>query len=137
MNKIWIYGISMAVLMAVLKVLEYRYHITNLSIEVYISSIAILFTAIGIWAGIKLNQPKRNNHIITQINTTKASDFGISPRELEVLHLMAEGYSNQEIAEKLFVSVHTIKTHSSSLFSKLQAKRRTQAVQKAKALNIL
>jgi ATP/maltotriose-dependent transcriptional regulator MalT len=72
-----------------------------------------------------------------QLNEALLAQTGISKREYEVLELMAQGLSNQEIAEKLFVSLNTVKTHTSNLFVKLDAKRRTQAIQKAKELGLI
>jgi len=71
------------------------------------------------------------------LNEAELSKLKISSRELEVLQLMAEGLSNQEIAERLFVSLNTIKTHSSNLFLKMEVGRRTQAVEKAKRLSLI
>ncbi|MBI1769697.1 MAG: DNA-binding response regulator [Bacteroidetes bacterium] len=117
---------------------EYRYYIHDLSIEFYVGGIAILFSALGIWAGLKLTRKK----VITAspdfvLDETQMQKLGISKREHEVLQLMAQGLSNQEIADKLFVSLNTIKTHSSNLFLKLDVSRRTQAVQKGKALRLI
>jgi ATP/maltotriose-dependent transcriptional regulator MalT len=92
-----------------------------------------------VWVGLKLT--RRKTIIITnsnfQFDESRLEKAGISKREYEVLELMAKGFSNQEIADKLFVSLNTIKTHSSNLFLKLEAKRRTQAIQKAKELNLI
>jgi NarL family two-component system response regulator LiaR len=71
------------------------------------------------------------------LNKATLLKLNLSKRELEVLQLMADGLSNQEIAERLFLSLNTIKTHSSKLFEKLEVDRRTQAVDKAKKLNII
>lgn len=142
-----IYGISLAFLLFFLKWIELRFIIINHTLEIYIGLIALLFTGLGIWLALKLTKPKIETQIIEKEVTTKNTDFtineevmnelGISKRELEVLQLMAEGLSNQEIAERLFVSLNTIKTHSSNLFEKLDVKRRTQAVEKAKRLSLI
>jgi two-component system, NarL family, response regulator LiaR len=134
-----LYGIALAILIGILKFLEYRYIIRDLSMEFYLGIVAILFAALGIWVGLRITGKK--------IITVPISDFvfdqhrlerlGISKREYEVLEHMAKGLSNQEIADVLFVSINTIKTHSSSLFVKLDAKRRTQAIQKAKELLLI
>jgi ATP/maltotriose-dependent transcriptional regulator MalT len=71
------------------------------------------------------------------LNEAKVADLGITPRELEILDLIAKGLSNRGIAERLFVSENTVKTHSSRLFDKLSAKRRTQAVQIGKELGLI
>jgi len=135
-RTILLYGIALAVLVFLLKLLEYRFFVRDFSLEFYMGVIAILFTAVGIWTGLKLTR-KRKIVIVTSQADFKVDEellrqSGISKREYEVLELMARGYSNQEIADKLFVSLNTIKTHSSNLFIKLDAKRRTQAIQKAK-----
>lgn len=132
------YGLALAVLVALLKFLEYRYIVRSLSIEIYLGVVALFFTALGVWAGLKLTRKK----IVRvgpefQLNEEVLAQSGISKRELEVLQLMAQGFSNQEIADKLFVSLNTIKTHSSNLFLKLQVNRRTQAVQKGKELGLI
>ena len=71
------------------------------------------------------------------INTANVERLGLTPRELEILQLIAEGLSNREIAERLFVSENTVKTHSANVFSKLSARRRTQAVQLAKEAGVI
>ncbi|MCB0661238.1 MAG: DNA-binding response regulator [Saprospiraceae bacterium] len=139
-KSILLYGLAMAVLLALLKFLQYKYLIRDLGIEVYLTIVAVFFTVLGIWAGLKLTNPKQ----VIQASEEKAGDpeamlaeYGISNREFEVLQLMAKGHSNQEIADELFLSLNTIKTHSTNLFSKLDVKRRTQAVDKAKSIGIL
>jgi NarL family two-component system response regulator LiaR len=119
--------------------MEYRYYVRQLALESYLFLIAVFFTVLGIWVGLQLlrRSGKAAKKTTLPINTNKIKELKISPREQEVLQLISEGYSNQEIADKLFVSLSTVKTHSSSLFSKLDVKRRTQAVQAAKALRIL
>jgi NarL family two-component system response regulator LiaR len=134
-----LYGVLLALLVTLLKFFEYWFFVKALPLEYYIGIIALFFTGIGIWAGLKLTSPKVK--IVRdephQIDEEKLKQLGISKREYEVLQLMAVGMSNQEIADKLFVSIATVKTHSSNLFSKLDAKRRTQAIQRAKELNLL
>ena len=113
--------------------------VRDLSLEFYLGVVALVFTAVGIWAGLRLTRPKTK--VIVQkdftFNEEEFNRLGISKRELEVLELMAQGLSNQEIADKLFVSLNTVKTHSANLFIKLDAKRRTQAVQRAKDLQLI
>ena len=141
-----IYGASLAALLFLLKWLEMRFIIMYHAFDIYIGAIAIIFTALGIWLALKLAKPKtivvEKEIIITSPNSfirngQEQEKLGISQRELEVLELMAQGLSNQEIANRLFVSLNTIKTHSSNLFLKLDVKRRTQAVDIAKKLNII
>lgn len=153
-KEILLYGISMAVLLLLLKWLEARFIIFNYRLDFFIGAIAIVFTVLGIWLALKLVKPKVETRIVEkeiyiekevyidrsankEINQKEIGNLGISKRELDVLQLMATGLSNEEIAGKLFVSLNTIKTHSSNIFLKLDVKRRTQAVEKAKRLNII
>ncbi len=134
-----LYGSALAVLVFILKYVEYRYWLRDLSVELYIGVVALLFTALGIWLGSKLLQRKREviPAVPKRMDGSALRKAGISGRELEVLQLIAEGKSNQEIADKLFISLPTVKSHSSSLFLKLDVKRRTEAVHKAKTLGII
>jgi two-component system, NarL family, response regulator LiaR len=137
-KTILIYGLSLAALVTILKVIEYRFLILDFSLEFYLGVISIVFTGLGIWTGLKITRKKTvvlNPHFRLDEKTLKR--LGISTRELEVLQQMASGLSNQEIADKLFVSLNTVKTHSSNIFLKLESKRRTQAIQKAKELQLL
>jgi len=141
-KTILIYGLAMAVLLGLLKYVEYQYVVRDIPLEFYIGIVAVLFTAIGIWAGLKLTRPKVIRHVVEtdrpfRLDEANLQKLGISPREYEVLELIAAGHSNQEIAEKLFVSTSTVKTHVSSVLSKLDVRRRTQAIQRAKELHII
>lgn len=133
------YGLALAAMVFLLKYFEYHYWIRDLTTEVYVGVVAVLFTALGIWLGTRLLQ--RKQAVIVSSPATIDEDarrtIGLSTRELEVLELMAKGHSNQEIADKLFISLPTVKSHSSSLFVKLDVKRRTEAVHKAKSLRII
>lgn len=128
----------MAALVGLLKYFEYSFFVKDLSAEIYIGAVAVLFTALGIWAGRKLTRVKV---VVADPNFVLDAQLlerlGISKREYEVLELIAQGMSNQEIAEKLYVSLPTIKTHSSNLFIKLHARRRTEAIKKAKELHLI
>lgn len=143
-----LYGLGLAVLLFLLKWVEMRLLIFHYSLELYIGFIALFFMTLGIWAASKLFNPKTEMVVIEkEIYLDSSGPFtpdekelaksGISKRELEVLQLMAEGLSNKEIADKLFVSENTIKTHSSKLFEKMEVSRRTQAVDKAKKMKII
>lgn len=140
-KTIIIYGCALAALIFAMKFIEYRFLVRDLSLEFYLGVVAVFFTAIGIWAGAKVAGKKNGVvHPVAEpfvVDDTALNSLGISKREYEVLDLMAAGFSNQEIADKLFVSLNTIKTHTSNLFVKLDVKRRTQAVQRAKALGLL
>ena len=142
------YSISLALLLFLLKWLELRFVIFDHAMEIYVGAIAVIFTALGIWLALKLTKPKIERVVVEkEIYIEKGREFvfndgeftrlGLSKRELEVLQLMAEGFSNAEIAARLFVSLNTIKTHASNLFFKLDASRRTQAIEKAKTLNLI
>ena len=137
------YGLTVALLVTALRLLEYRFLVYDLSIEFYVGAVALLFTIVGAWAGSRLMPVKKvvpavaGGPVVFQRNEAGLEQVGISKRELEVLGLMAEGFSNQEIADKLFVSLNTVKTHSANLFQKLDVRRRTQAVQRAKALGLI
>ncbi len=137
-KTILLYGIALAALTAMLKFIEYRFFMQDLSLEFYLGIVALLFTGLGIWAGLRLTRRKA---IIAnpdfKRNEPELQRLGISKREYEVLELIAQGLSNQEIAERLFVSLNTIKTHSSNLFMKLEARRRTEAIRRAKELRLL
>jgi NarL family two-component system response regulator LiaR len=133
-----LYGLALAVFVFALKFLEYRLIIRDLSIEFYVGAVSLIFMGVGIWVGLKLTR-KRVVMVGPEfvLNESELQRLGISKREYEVLGLMAQGFSNQQIADKLFVSLNTIKTHSSNLFLKLDVSRRTQAVQKAKGLRLI
>jgi two-component system, NarL family, response regulator LiaR len=137
-RTVFFYGLALAALVAAMKFIEYQFFVKTLSVEFYIGIVAVFFTALGIWAGLKLT--RKQVEIIGPefvFNEAEFTRLEISKRELEVLELMADGFSNQQIANKLFVSLNTIKTHSSNLFVKLEVSRRTQAVQKARVLRII
>lgn len=138
-RTILLYGLSLAALVFLLKVAEYRYFVRDLSLEFYLGLIAILSTAIGIWVGLRLTRKKQPQQPpeIFQRDAAALATAGISKREFEVLELMAQGHTNQEIADKLYVSLNTVKTHSANLFMKLDVSRRTQAVRKAKQLHLI
>ncbi|AEE49319.1 response regulator transcription factor [Haliscomenobacter hydrossis] len=145
-KTILLYSLALAILLGLLKAVEYRFLLRDLSTELYVSIVALFFSALGIWAGLKLT--RRFNPAVSTDGTVPQppvrlepiqllEKYNLSKREYEVLTLIAQGYSNQEIAETLFVSLNTIKTHSSNVFLKLDVKRRTQAVQKAKEIGLL
>lgn len=133
-------------LIALLRLVEYRFLVLEHSIEIYGGLIALVFAGVGIWLGLKLTKPKEVV-VFKEVTVSTAAPFAlnegslreltITPRELEILELIASGMSNREIAERLFVSENTVKTHSSRLFDKLGAKRRTQAVQLGKELGLI
>ena len=141
-----IYGLIGGVLIALLKWTEYRFLVLEHSLEIYGGLVAATFAVLGIWLGLKLTRTKERVVVkevpvrVTQPfapDETKRERLGITRRELEILELIAHGMSNREIAEQLYVSENTVKTHSSRVLDKLGAKRRTQAVQLGKELGLL
>ena len=145
-RDILLYGVCGGLLIAVLKLTEYRFLVVEHSVEIYVALVAALFAGLGIWLGLTLSR-KKPAIVIKEIpaqgadsfvaDERRVSQFGITARELEILRLIATGLSNREIAGRLFVSENTVKTHSSRLFDKLGAKRRTQAVQLGKAARLI
>jgi NarL family two-component system response regulator LiaR len=141
LRDILLYGVSGGVLITLLKVTEYRFLVVEHSVELYGGLIAAIFASLGIWLGLTLTRKKAQPTPPPSGPFTpdqrRLSDLGITPRELEILGLIAAGLSNREIAGRLFVSENTVKTHSSRLFDKLGAKRRTQAVQLGKEARLI
>lgn len=129
-----VYAAVAALLVFVLQWLDYQHTVRRLSTDVYVGVVAAVFVALGIWAGSRL--VKRRATEFTR-NDQAMEYLGISPREYEVLELLAKGHSNAEIADKLFVSGNTIKTHVARLYSKLEVSRRTQAVERARELSLI
>ena len=137
-RTVLLYGLIAGVAIALLRFFEYRFLVLEHSLEIYGGLVAVLFAGLGIWLGLKLTKPKvvfRDTPFV--MNQAKLAELGITPRELEVLGLVATGMTNKEIAAKIFVSENTVKTHAASVFEKLQAKRRTQAVQIAKQAGLI
>ena len=145
-RHVLIYGVVGGVLITVLKWTEYRFLVIEHSFEIYGGLIGATFAALGIWLGVKVTGT-RERVVVKEVpapaglpfvpNDRKREDLGITRRELEILELIAQGMSNREIAGKLYVSENTVKTHSSRVFDKLGAKRRTQAVQLGKECGLL
>jgi two-component system, NarL family, response regulator LiaR len=137
------YGLLGGVLIALLKFVEYRFLVIEHSLEIYGGIVALLFASLGIWLGLKLT---RTQVVVREVpvevrvpatgpferNEARREQLGITPREIEIMEAIADGLSNREIAQRLFVSENTVKTHAARLFDKLSARRRTQAVQRAK-----
>ena len=115
------------------------------SVEIYGAIVGAVFAGLGIWLGVTLTR-KPPVVVVREVavpagpfvvNQARVDELAITPRELEILGLIASGLSNREIADKLFVSENTVKTHSSRVFDKLGARRRTQAVQLGKAAGLI
>lgn len=147
-RDVLLYGLVGAVLIAVLQLVEFRWIIIEHSMAIYGGLVAVVFAGTGLWLGLRLTRPTpevvvREVEVLVPApaefvrDEARVDALGLTPRELEILDLMAAGLSNQEIAERLFVSVNTVKTHSSRVFEKLEVRRRTQAVQQGKALRLI
>ncbi len=150
MKHLAIYGLAGGALIVAMRLVEYRFLVVNHSVEIYGAIIAAAFAAVGIWLGMTLTgRPARVERVPVPVpvpvpaavpfvpDAARIQELGLTPRELEVLQLMADGLSIKEMAERLFVSENTIKTHAARVFDKLGASRRTQAVQLAKREGIL
>lgn len=147
-KHVLLYGILAGLLIAGLRFIEYRWLVLEHSVEIYGALIAALFAGLGIWLGLRFTR-QRETVVIKEVpvevpaatpfirDEKKLESLGITPRELEILQLIAEGLSNREIAARLFVSENTVKTHSSRVFDKLGARRRTQAVQLGKSQRLI
>ena len=145
-RHISLFGLAGGIVITLMTWTEYRFLVVEHSIEIYGGLTAATFAAFGIWLGLRLT---RKQIILKEVrvsvpaglpfavNSKKLEELEITPRELEILELIAKGMSNREIAEKLFVSENTVKTHGSRVFDKLGAKRRTQAVQLAKEFGLI
>lgn len=146
MKRAVFYGLIGGVLIALLKVLEYKHFVRAYPTEIYGGLVAVIFSALGIWFGVRM---ARGREVVVvkevrvpegeafTLDAGKLAELGITPREHEILGLIAEGLSNREIGERLFVSENTVKTHSSRLFGKLGVNRRVQAVQKGRELGLI
>jgi NarL family two-component system response regulator LiaR len=152
-----LYGLLGGLLIAALKAVEYRFLVVEHSLEIYGGLVALMFATLGIWLGLKLTRTPevtivREVPVLVEVpipvevpsaastfvrNEARREQLGITARELEILEAIAAGLSNREIAERLFVSENTVKTHTARLFDKLSARRRTQAVQLAKEAGLI
>jgi DNA-binding CsgD family transcriptional regulator len=152
-RHVLIFGIVGGLLIATLQYTEYRFIVIEHSVELYGALVAILFATFGIWLGLRITR-RRETIVVREVlvpssgrgaepaspfapNTAQQQSLGITARELEILTLIARGFSNREIATQLFVSENTVKTHCARAFEKLGAARRTQAVQRGKELGLL
>ena len=145
-KHVLLYGLLLGLLIAVLNAIEYRWLVLDHSVEIYGGLVAAVFAALGIWLGLRLTKHKETV-VVREVlvpapaeftrDESKLESLGITPRELEILELIAAGLSNREIAARVFVSENTVKTHSSRVFDKLGARRRTQAVQLGKKFRLI
>ena len=145
-----LYGLVGGLFIVALRTIEYRWLVVEHSIEIYGALVAAVFAAAGIWIGLRVTA-RREKVVVREVpvrvevpvalpfevDEARVASLGITPRELEILNLIAAGLSTREIAERIYVSENTVKTHSSRVFSKLGARRRTQAVQLAKEYKLL
>ena len=153
-RHVLIFGLVGGLLIAILQYTQYRFVIIEHSVELYSALVAILFATFGIWLGLRITRSRetiRETVVVKEVlvpaeatssqpftpNTARQQTLGITARELEILTLVARGFSNREIATQLFVSENTVKTHCARAFDKLGAARRTQAVQRGKELGLL
>ena len=157
---ILLYGLLGGFLIAALRLIEYRFLVLEHSLEIYGGIVAFLFASLGLWLGLKLTRTREvlvvqevPVHIEVPVrvevpvpaptsasfkrNEARRQQLGITARELEIMEAIAAGLSNREIAQKLFVSENTVKTHAARLFGKLSARRRTQAIQLAKEAGLI
>ena len=145
-RTILVYGLIGGAAIAALKLAEYRFLVVEHSLEIYGGLVALVFAALGIWLGLKLT--RTTERIVVRevpvptdapfvVRTESVERLGVTPREMEILQLIAAGLSNREIAERLNVSENTVKTHAARLFAKLNARRRTQVVQLAKEAGLI
>jgi Response regulator containing a CheY-like receiver domain and an HTH DNA-binding domain len=147
-RHILLYGLILAVLVFLLKWLQWKFLIVDHSIDIYIGLIAVFFTGLGIWVSAQMTKPKTQTIVVEKeiivrqhgpfvLDQEALKRLDLTSREYEVLQLLAKGCSNADIADRLFLSLSTIKTHVSNLFVKLNVENRTQAVNKARDLNII
>jgi DNA-binding CsgD family transcriptional regulator len=143
-RTVLLYGLLGGVLIVALKLIEYRFLVIEHSFEIYGGLVALIFAALGIWLGLRMTGRRTEKEIVLvratepfAVNQPRLEQLGITPREHEILTHIAAGLSTREIAEKLFVSENTVKTHSTRLFGKLDARRRTQAVQIAREQGLI
>jgi DNA-binding CsgD family transcriptional regulator len=149
---LWItlYGLVLALLAGLMTWAKYRFLLVDHVFEIYGLIIAVVFVGLGIWMGLRLSRPKTivtHEIVIKEVQIPSAltspvdpkvlRDLNVSERELEVLQCLARGLSNEEIGGQLFISLNTVKTHLSNLYFKLDVKRRTQAVEKARSLGVI
>ena len=132
------YGLIIALVILLVKGADYNLFSKHISTEVYTSVLIVLFTGLGLWFGLRFTSPKVvvETQVVEDLNPILLKTHGISNREYEILHLVTLGHTNQQIADQLFLSLSTVKSHLQNTYQKLDVKNRTQAIQKAKQLSI-
>lgn len=147
-RHLMLYALMMGSMVFLLKWLQWKYLVADYSVELYVGLVAVAFTGLGLWIASHLAQPKIEKVLIERpvyvpgpsarhVNEQELARLDLTNREYEVLKLLTTGCSNAEIAEKLFLSLSTVKTHVSNIFVKMDVRSRTQAIQKANQLGIL
>lgn len=134
-RTILIYGLLLAALAVGLQWLEFHYVVRTHATETYVVLIALAFLGLGLWAGARLFRRPPPGEFVA--NTQVLGSLGISGRELQVLELLAAGHPNKEIARRLELSPNTVKTHLANLFEKLEVRRRTEAIARARELGMI
>ena len=146
--QILLYGLVLGGLLAAMSWAKYRLLVADHATELYVLLVAGLFTGLGIWAGLRWTGPKKAEPLPAlatpdplfspqQPVADRLAQLGISAREGEVLTCLAQGLTNEQIADRLCVSTNTVKTHLANLYAKLDVSRRTQALEKARRLGLL
>jgi len=134
-RTILIYGLLLAILALGLQWLEFHYVVRTHATETYVVLIALAFLGLGVWAGSRLFRRPPPGEFVK--NTRVLESLSISGRELEVLELLAAGHPNKEIARRLELSPNTVKSHLANLFEKLEVRRRTEAIARARELGMI
>lgn len=135
-KTVLVFSLLILALLLLFQLSKYSVITGEIEIEFILAIIAVVFFAVGFVIHKRSSKNAYSNQS-TAIDYSKIKALDISDREYEVLQYISEGLSNKEIGEKLFLSESTIKTHVSNLLTKLNAKRRTQALQIAKSINII
>lgn len=134
-RTVLLYGLGLAVAAVALEQLKFRYAASEVSTDLYVGLLALGFTALGLWVGHRLTARKPSAPF--ERNAAAVASLGLTPRECQVLDLLATGGTNDELARTLGVSPNTIKTHLASLFAKLEVDRRVKAIEKARFLSLI
>lgn len=143
-REIALFGVCGGILIALLRLAEYQFLVLRHSVEIYGAIVAAIFAGLGIWLGGTLTR-KKPDVVVREVRVEgpfvldedRVRELQITPRELEILGLIAQGLSNKEIGERVFVSENTVKTHASRLFEKLGARRRTEAAQLGRSWRLI
>lgn len=130
-----IYALVLASAAFALDWLEYRHATQSLSTEIYVALLAAGFIALGIWVGQRLTPRPLPASFVR--NDAAARSLGLTPRECEILEMLASGQSNKELARTLAISPNTVKTHLARIYEKLEVERRVQAIEKARCLALI